>query len=182
MSAAVELRREPLTAAEQTAVWQRLASDAALAGLPYKFETDLWGGLHLSPTQSRHARMVRKVCRLLEDGLGGEALTEVPLVTGIGVKVPDVAWCSPSVLGTHWSDTVLLHAPELCLEVISPSNSEPEMREKVTAYMAAGALEVWLVALDGAVAIFDGNGERNSSRFPLDPGRLGAESGSSDGD
>ena len=36
-------------------------------------------------------------------------------------------------------------APELCIDVASPSNSIKELREKVQAYLAAGAVEVWIV-------------------------------------
>jgi Uma2 family endonuclease len=33
----------------------------------------------------------------------------------------------------------------LCIEVVSPSNSRKELREKVAAYLEAGADEVWIV-------------------------------------
>ena len=94
MSAAIQMRREPLTTDEQQHVWQALCDDETLAGIAYKIETDAWGGVHRSPTQTQHSRMVRRVARLLEDKLGGEALTELAIVTDDGVKVPDVAWCS----------------------------------------------------------------------------------------
>ena len=94
MSAAIQMRREPLTTDEQQHVWQALCDDETLAGIAYKIETDAWGGVHRSPTQTQHSRRVRRVARLLEDKLGGEALTELAIVTDDGVKVPDVAWCS----------------------------------------------------------------------------------------
>jgi len=42
--------------------------------------------------------------------------------------------------------------------VLSPSNSRPEMQQKTVAYLAAGAIEVWIVAEDGAVEMFNGGG------------------------
>jgi Uma2 family endonuclease len=35
--------------------------------------------------------------------------------------------------------------PNLCVEVVSPSNSMKQMREKAAEYLAAGAEEVWIV-------------------------------------
>ena len=39
----------------------------------------------------------------------------------------------------------MTRAPEICIEVVSPSNSVKELEEKKTAYLAAGAEEVWIV-------------------------------------
>src|SRR5205823_13674111 len=39
----------------------------------------------------------------------------------------------------------LTRAPEICIEVVSPSNSVKELSEKREAYFAAGAQEVWIV-------------------------------------
>ena len=36
-------------------------------------------------------------------------------------------------------------APEISIEVVSPSNSVKELSEKTDAYLAAGAEEVWLI-------------------------------------
>ena len=44
---------------------------------------------------------------------------------------------------------MLERAPEICVEVLSPSNSEPEMNEKRALYFEAGAHEVWICDLDG---------------------------------
>ena len=43
MSAAIQMRREPLTTDEQQHVWQALCEDETLAGIAYKIETDAWG-------------------------------------------------------------------------------------------------------------------------------------------
>ena len=50
---------------------------------------------------------------------------------------------------------------------VSPSNSAEETREKVRAYLAAGALEVWVVLEDGRVKYFDATREVAGTRFPV---------------
>lgn len=169
MGSAIRLRQAPLSVEEQRQLWQRLCSDDTLNGLAYKIETDTWGGIQMSATQTKRSRMVRKVARLIEEKLGGEALTELAVITQEGVKVPDVAWCSPSFLETHWSEEVLTRAPEICVEVVSPSNSETELRIKTDLYLSLGAIEVWLVAEDGMVEIHTQSGTREDSSFGFDP-------------
>jgi Uma2 family endonuclease len=42
-------------------------------------------------------------------------------------------------------------APEICVEVLSPSNTRVEIREKTALYFDAGAKEVWLCSDSGAM-------------------------------
>jgi Putative restriction endonuclease len=163
MGAIVELRQTPLSAAEQGLLWRALADDATLADLPYKIETDRWGGLRMSPARNEHSRVARTVSKLLESRLGGEAITEVAILTHIGVKVADVAWCSERFMAQSWNAEVLTRAPEICVEIVSPSNSRADMLEKVAAYLAVGAVEVWLVSQQGVVAVHTVDGESDSS-------------------
>ncbi len=169
MSAVIQLRRQPLTADELEQCWQHLCADKSLAGIAYKFETDAWGGLRLSPAQTKHSRMVRRIARLLEHKLGGEALTELAIITSDGVKVPDVAWCSEAFMAQHWSDIALRRAPDICVEVVSPSNSEAELGTKTNLYLGFGAQEVWLVSDEGAVQIHTASGTRHDSAFGFNP-------------
>ena len=169
MGAAIQLRREPLTADEHQHVWEALCNDESLSGIAYKIETDAWGTVRMSPAQSKHARMVGRIAHLLRQKLGGEAIPELAIVTSDGVKVPDVAWCSESFLARNWSDTVLHKAPEICVEVVSPSNAEAELRSKTALYLSQGAVEVWLVTSDGAVEIHTRTGIREDSTFGFSP-------------
>lgn len=41
------------------------------------------------------------------------------------------------------------------------------MRERTAAYLAAGALEVWLVAADGTMEMFDAQGGIDASSFGI---------------
>jgi len=94
--------------------------------------------------------------------------TELGVETQIGVRLPDVAWASPDFIARHGMPTPFPCAPEICVEVLSPSNTAPEMNEKVAAYLEAGAIEVWLVREDGAVEIVTKGGPRPSSAFGID--------------
>lgn len=68
--------------------------------------------------------------------------------------------------------SALPRAPELCVEVLSPSNTEPEMQQKTAAYLAAGALEVWLVKEDGTVEILNERGRVAASSLGIAIGPL----------
>jgi len=46
------------------------------------------------------------------------------------------------------------HAPEIGVEVLSPSKTEAEIDEKIALYFDAGASEVWLCAQDGVIRFF----------------------------
>jgi Uma2 family endonuclease len=169
MSAAIQLRRDPLTADEHQHAWETLCSDETLAGIAYKIETDAWGAVRMSPAQTKHSRMVGRITHMLKQKLGGEAMPELAIVTSDGVKVPDVAWCSESFLAQYWSDVVLRKAPEICVEVVSPSNAEAELRAKTALYLSQGAIEVWLVSDDGAVEVHTKAGLRGDSTFGFNP-------------
>jgi hypothetical protein len=60
-----------------------------------------------------------------------------------------VAWLAPGREAEIESSTCLVYAPEICVEVISPSNAGAEIDEKVALYFEAGAREVWVYGLDG---------------------------------
>jgi Uma2 family endonuclease len=170
MGAALEFRQTPLSAAEQTALWQRLCEDRALADVAYQVETDSYGRLIMSPAATKHSLIAWKVARLLEAKLGGSALPELAILTADGVKVPDVAWCSEQFMAQHWDDTLLRRAPEICAEIVSPNNTEAELRHKVELYLDLGATEVWLVSSDGStVEVCRKTGVGAESAFGFSP-------------
>jgi Uma2 family endonuclease len=78
-----------------------------------------------------------------------------------------VAWASTTFLGAHGASTPFPSAPEICVEITSPSDSDDEIREKLRAYLAAGAREVWIVAEDGTIEYHDQNGKQNTSSFNI---------------
>jgi Uma2 family endonuclease len=133
--------------------------DPLLADIPGKLELNDWGTIELSPPNTRHgilqAFVVNELHRCRPDGT---TMGECGIETDIGVRVPDVAWASSRFMDRHGLESPLPRAPELCVEVLSMTNSKIEMQEKTAAYLAAGASEVWLVAEDGTVEMFDSSG------------------------
>jgi Uma2 family endonuclease len=69
------------------------------------------------------------------------------------------------LVARHGDATPLPQAPEICVEVLSPSNTQAEMEMKTRFYLAAGAVEVWWVAATGALRVFDERGEQTASRY-----------------
>lgn len=146
--------------------WAELCNDRTLHDLPYKIELNAYGTIEMSPAGTRHARLQARLAAELSRQLtGGDVLTEVPVATEIGVRVPDVAWASDAFLTQHGDSTPFPAAPEICVEIRSPSNSEEEMALKTRAYLAAGAVEVWIVTESGALQVFDAAGDQAASRW-----------------
>ena len=84
----------------------------------------------------------------------GRVLTECPISTADGVKAADAAWASPECMRELGNRVCFPTSPEICVEVLSPSNTEAEIWEKMALYFDAGAREVWLCAASGAVSFF----------------------------
>ena len=148
--------------------WEELCRDTSLENLPYKIELNSWGKIEMSPASYRHgllqARMAVELRRQLS---GGEVLTGCPVLTEIGVRVPDVAWASDEFVLANGETTPCPSAPEICVEILSPANSDAEIVAKTQAYLAAGAREVWIVEDSGAIRYFDSGGEKLTSAFAV---------------
>ena len=109
--------------------------------------------------------------------LGGKALPECAIVTAGGIRVADVVWCSEAFLDRHAQDfeswaAALSEAPEICVEIKSPTNALGELREKLALYLASGAREGWIVHPDGRIEILAESGDRETSGFPVDLARI----------
>jgi len=168
MSAVSDILDHPLTADELAARFRDLCSDPAMAGVRGKIELDGWGRILLTPASNYHGYLQAEVARRLS-ALPGRAMVETSVVTNAGVLVADAAWCSPEFLSVHQFETPYTRAPEICVEVVSPSNTTKEMREKVEAYFAAGAEEVWLLYTQSNRMEFFGRArQRDSSAFGVD--------------
>lgn len=145
--------------------WRALADDP---DSPDHFELDQFGELILSPKPTTaHQRIASAIAWLLRNRLGGEAVTEVSVLTDRGVRVPDVVWM-PS---ERWADckgqSPLDSVPEVCVEVLSPGNTRQEIEMKIGAYLRGGASEVIAVGLKGEVEIFGPRGKRETSALGI---------------
>ncbi len=149
--------------------WADVLADKSLQDLPYKIELDRWGNVVMSPASNRHGRLLGVIYSLLEKIGHGRALIECSIDTPEGVKVADVAWGSEEFFARHGYTTPYPEAPEICVEIRSPANSEEEMRFKTRLYLEAGAREVWIVLESGEARFFGPEGERSQSVYGIDP-------------
>ena len=111
-----------------------------------------------------HAKRAEKISTAIKTALPDWHLwQEVGLHTADGIKAPDLLGAAPGFEERTDERGFLLSAPNLCVEVMSPSNSWEEMRHKMLLYLAAGAKEVWVCDEAGEIHFFDGSGQRAES-------------------
>jgi Uma2 family endonuclease len=136
--------------------WQELLADPELARLPYRIETDRHGHIIMSPPPApAHGKKQNRIGTLLEQLLpNGHVITECPVSTPDGVKAIDVAWLAPERGQEAHNETCVTRAPEICVEILSPSNTSPEIEEKIVLYFEAGAGEVWICERDGTLKFY----------------------------
>ncbi len=94
--------------------------------------------------------------------------------TSENTKVADVAWISYARRRTLPRGAASCAvAPEICVEVVSMSNSVEEQTRNGDLYLAAGAIEYWLCDAKGNVRFFDKDGPLAQSRLcPLFPAKV----------
>lgn len=135
--------------------WENLIADRSLRNLPYKIETNRHNKILMSPASFWHGDYQSTINVLLSRLVPcGRTVIECAIQTSEGVRVPDVAWISLERRKPHRRAVVLPIAPEICVEILSPSNSRGEMLEKMTLYFAKGAQEVWLCDEEGRMEFF----------------------------
>ncbi len=135
--------------------WEALCADRSLRDLPYKIETNGFNKIIMSPASNWHGAQQAEICSLLRGLLpGGKAINECPVETSDGVRVPDVAWISNERWKPYVRAVSLPVAPEICVEILSPSNSRAEMLQKMRLYYEAGAQETWLCDEEGHMEFF----------------------------
>jgi Uma2 family endonuclease len=157
--------------------WAELLVDPQLAKIEGRIETDRHGQIIMSPPPApSHGRHQSKISQLLWNLLlEGEVITECPISTSDGVKAADVAWASPKRMRELGNRSCFPSAPEICVEVLSPGNSEAEIAEKRALYFDAGAREVWLCSESGMMRFFlspAGAPQAASSLCPDFPARV----------
>lgn len=86
--------------------------------------------------------------------LGGRVINKCAVETTDGVKVADVAWITRERLAPYRRAVNMPISPEICVEIVSPSNSREEMLGKMQLYFAKGAQEVWLCYESGKMEFF----------------------------
>lgn len=175
MSAVIDASGNRYLAREELAQrWAQVLQDPVLRNLPFRMELNRWGHVEMTPPASPgHMRVATRLALLLRETLGGDAFTECAIVTSSGVKIADVVWCSQAFLERNRNALATMQpslpeAPELCVEIMSPSNLPAELSEKAALYLEAGAQESWIVHRDFGVQILGPDGERDRSQFQVD--------------
>lgn len=136
--------------------WREVLADPELVGLPYRIETDRHGHILMSPPPvPAHGKKQNRIGSILEQLLpDGHVITECPVSTADGVKAIDVAWLALERGPEADTETCLTRAPEICVEIISPSNTASEIQEKIALYFDSGATEVWICEKDGTIRFY----------------------------
>jgi Uma2 family endonuclease len=154
--------------------WAEVVAHPSLQDLPFKIELNEYGQIVMNPVKINHSvyqgRIIKLMGKLREDG---EVMAECAIWTRRGTKVADVAWSSPETFVHIEGKTEARIAPEVCVEVVSMSNSEREMRLKRRLYFEQGAHEVWICDEYGAIKFYDASGELEKSKmFPDFPEKV----------
>ena len=158
--------------------WEELCADPELAKLPNRIETNRHGHIIMMPPPAGiHGSRQGEIAYLLRSKMPpGTSVTECPISTSNGVKAADVGWYSKARIAPIADEICFSIAPEICVEVLSPSNTSKEIDEKKLLYFDAGAEEVWICDADGAMSYFlvaePGAASDKSILCPDFPGRI----------
>ena len=146
--------------------WSEVIDNPLLKNLPFKIELNRFGKLLMSPASNDHGRVQSRLAAMLLNKLpGGEVITECSIQTSDGVKVADVAWLSEGFVAEFGFVTPYPKAPEICVEIVSPSNSKIEIQNKVDLYLAKGAQEVWISSDIDNIKVYTCTGVINQSKI-----------------
>lgn len=144
--------------------WQEVCEHPSLHDLPFKIELNEDGKVLMTPVKIYHAALQGELEFLLRSLLGnGRTLPKCAIYTRKGVRVADVVWASEAVFAQIKHETACSVCPELCIELVSVSNPDEEMKEKRKLYFEQGAKEVWLCSEQGGLRFFTVQGEATRS-------------------
>lgn len=140
--------------------------------------------VEMTPVGGVHGRVSGRVYRRLAEHVeahgGGEVLVgDVGFVLAIAgdperVRAPDVAFVSATRLPEgRLPQGFLRGAPDLAVEVLSPTDNPVEVQQKVRDYLEAGSRLVWVIAPVAATAtVYRPDG---SARLVREPEALAGE-------
>lgn len=154
--------------------WQEVINHPSLQNLPFKIELNARGVIEMSPATNWHGFYQTEIVILLSQQLShGRCISEASIQTSGGVRVADVIWATREFIKQNHDQTPFMTAPQICVEIISPSNSKKEMRQKTKWYLEAGASEVWFCTLEGNLSFCSQDGQLEQSQLaPEFPKRI----------
>ncbi len=144
--------------------WEDICANKQLQDLPFKIELNKWGQIIMSPAKVKHSFFQGIIVDLLNNFIKtGFAFPECAIETSDNTKVADVVWVSDERLAIIENETSASIAPEICIEIISASNTIEEMKLKQNLYLEAKAKEVWLCDEKGNIRFYNQEGELDKS-------------------
>jgi len=128
----------------------------------------------MSPVKVKHTFFQGEIEFLLRSLKGnGKVGPECAIWTKKGTKVADVVWCSKERWEIIKEETEASIAPEICIEVLSASNTEEEhfpeeLQEKRELYFEQEAQEVWFCDEEGVMSFYTPQGPLDNSEIVKD--------------
>jgi Uma2 family endonuclease len=117
-----------------------------------RHEIDAGELLTLPPPKSRHALIALTVLESLQQYLKQRdthrALPEAGFILSrdpLTIRQPDVSVISRERIRATSADSYFEGAPELAVEIVSPSDSAEDLDSKIRQYLESGAEQVWII-------------------------------------
>ena len=103
-----------------------------------------------------HSNIMTCVATELKNWLRGQPQPRGQVLTGdAGVRLPleplvvvgiDVVYISPEVMAQQTRNSTIINGvPTLAVEILSPSDTQEEIQEKIDCYLEAGVPLVWII-------------------------------------
>jgi Uma2 family endonuclease len=135
--------------------WAEILADPQWRDHSYRIETNEFGQIVMTPPAGGpHSGRQENIQVELRGSLGGRAIPECPISTIAGVKAADIGWYSLERYASVRGQIAFETAPEICVEVISPSNTDEEMQAKRHLYFDSGASECWVCDQEGRMTYY----------------------------
>jgi Uma2 family endonuclease len=125
---------------------------ASLPAEGVRHEIDAGKLITLPPVKSLHSRIARSVFIAVQaclDDVGlSEAFSEAGYILSedpLTIRQPDVSVLSKDRIAATDADSYFQGAPDLAVEIVSPSDSAQDLEIKIEQYLQAGARQVWVL-------------------------------------
>ena len=140
--------------------WQEVCENNHLQNIPFKIELNEYGQVVMSSMKIIHSLLQGEIETLLTKYLAsGQAFPECAIWTEKGTKVADVVWVSTERLEQIKYETECSIAPEICIEVLSDSDTDKEMEIKKQLYFQQQTQEFWICDQQGKMRFFNPKSE-----------------------
>lgn len=129
-----------------------------------------WGQVvTLTQPKMKHTKLQYRLVELLRPETAGKGVVaaEIPFraLPEYELRRADVAYVSQKRWDETPGDDNLRGSPELVIEILSPSNTKTQIREKAVLCLSTGAEEFWVIdPADQTIAVTRQHGETNLYR------------------